>query len=103
MEIDLPEDTAITLSGIYPKDAHHATGTHVFQYVHSSFICDSQKLETTQMFTTEEWIQKMCFIYTVEHYSSIKNKDILSFSGKWMELENIVLNEIGRASCRERV
>jgi hypothetical protein len=34
---------------------------------------------------TEEWIQKMWFIYTTEYYSAIKSKDILSFAGKWME------------------
>jgi hypothetical protein len=38
---------------------------------------------------TVEWIQKMWFIYTVEYYSAMKNEDILSFAGKWMELENI--------------
>ena len=43
---------------------------------------------------TEEWIQKMWFIYTIEYYSAIKNKDILSFAGKWMELENIILSEV---------
>jgi hypothetical protein len=32
--------------------------------------------------TTEEWIQKMWFIYTVEYYYAIKNEDILSFAGK---------------------
>jgi len=32
----------------------------------------------------------MWFIYTVEYYSAIKNEDILSFAGKWMELENIL-------------
>jgi hypothetical protein len=26
-------------------------------------------------------------LYTVEYYSAIKNEDILSFAGKWMELE----------------
>jgi hypothetical protein len=41
---------------------------------------------------TEEWTQKMWFIYIMEYYSAIKNEDILSFAGKWMELENI-LNE----------
>jgi hypothetical protein len=44
--------------------------------------------------STEEWIQKMWFIYTVEYYSAIKNKDIMNFAGKWMELENIILNEV---------
>jgi hypothetical protein len=43
---------------------------------------------------TEEWIQKMWYIYTMEYYSAIKNKDTLSFSGKWMELENIILSEV---------
>ena len=43
---------------------------------------------------TEEWIQKMWFVYTVEYYSAIKNEDILSFSGKWIELENIILSEV---------
>ena len=36
----------------------------------------------------------MGFIYTREDYSAIKNKDILSFAGKWMELENIMLSEV---------
>jgi hypothetical protein len=30
----------------------------------------------------------------VEYYSAIKNKDILNFSGKWMEPENIILIEV---------
>jgi hypothetical protein len=38
---------------------------------------------------------KMCyFIYTMKYYSAIKNKDIIKFSGKWMELEKIILSEI---------
>ena len=41
----------------------------------------------------KEEIQKMWFIYTMEYYSAIKNKDIMSFAGKWMELENIILSE----------
>jgi hypothetical protein len=36
----------------------------------------------------------MWFIYTMEHYSAIKNKDILSFAGKWIELENIMPSEV---------
>ena len=30
----------------------------------------------------------------MEYYSAIKNKDILRFSGIWIELENIILNEV---------
>jgi hypothetical protein len=41
---------------------------------------------------TEEWIQKMWFIYTMGYYSAIKKEDIMSFVGIWMELENIILS-----------
>ena len=43
---------------------------------------------------TEEWMQKMWFIYTMEYYLVIKNEDIQSFAGKWMGLENIILSEV---------
>jgi hypothetical protein len=32
--------------------------------------------------STEEWIKKMWFIYTMEYYSAMKNKDIMKFAGK---------------------
>ena len=32
----------------------------------------------------------MWFIYTMKYYSAIKNEDILSFAGKWIELENLL-------------
>ena len=36
----------------------------------------------------------MCFIYTMEYYSAIKNKDIKYCVGKLMELENTILSEV---------
>ena len=30
----------------------------------------------------------------MEYYLAIKNKDILTFAGKWMELESVILREI---------
>jgi hypothetical protein len=42
----------------------------------------------------KEMFSFLIFIYTVECYSSIKNKDILSFAGKWMELENTIQSEV---------
>lgn len=34
------------------------------------------------------------YIYPMECYSAIKNKDIIIFAGKWMKLENITLSEV---------
>ena len=36
----------------------------------------------------------MWYIYTVEYYSAIKNKDIMNIAGKWIDLENIILSEV---------
>ena len=44
--------------------------------------------------STEEWIQKMWYIYTMEYYSAEKSNGILKFSGKWMELEETILSEV---------
>jgi hypothetical protein len=30
----------------------------------------------------------------MEYYSAIKNNDLMKFTGKWMELENIILSEV---------
>jgi hypothetical protein len=46
------------------------------------------------MFHNRRMDMNMWFIYTMEHYSAIKNKDILTFAGKWTELENIILSEV---------
>jgi hypothetical protein len=46
--------------------------------------------------TTDEWIKKMWYLYTMEFYAAMK-KEMLSFAGKWMELENIILSEVSLA------
>jgi hypothetical protein len=35
-------------------------------------------------------------MYTVEYYSAIKKNEIMSFAGKWMELEIITLSKISQ-------
>ena len=44
--------------------------------------------------STEEWMQKMVYIYTMEYYSAIRNNEFMKFLGKWMELGNIILSEV---------
>ena len=86
MGIVLPQNTAIPLLGTFLKEVplyHKDTCSTMF-----NFICNSQKnYKQPRCFSTEEWIQKMWFIYIMEYYAAIKNKDIMSFAGKWMGLE----------------
>jgi hypothetical protein len=44
--------------------------------------------------STKEWIQKMWYIYTMEHYSAFKNNEFIKFLDKWMYLEDITLSEV---------
>ena len=44
---------------------------------------------------TDEWV-KMSYIYTVEYYSAIKKNEIMPFAATWMQLEIIILSEIGQ-------
>jgi hypothetical protein len=46
--------------------------------------------------TTDEWFKKMWYLYTMEFYSATKKNEILLFSGKWLELEDIILSEVSQ-------
>jgi hypothetical protein len=41
-------------------------------------------------------IKKVWHLYMMEFYSAMKKNEILSFSSKWMELENIILSEVSQ-------
>ena len=44
--------------------------------------------------STEEWIKKMWYIYTMEYYSAIKKDEILPLAATWMDLEILILSEV---------
>jgi hypothetical protein len=46
--------------------------------------------------TTNECIKKMWYLYTMEFYSARKKNEMLSFLGKWMKLENIIVSEVSQ-------
>jgi hypothetical protein len=39
-------------------------------------------------------IKKMWYLYRMEFYSATKKSEILTVTGKWMELEKIILREV---------
>jgi hypothetical protein len=76
----LPEDQAIPLLSIYPKDAP---------------TCNKDvSWKEPRCSSSEERIQKMWYIYTIEYYAAIKNNKFMKFLDKWMYLEDIILSEV---------
>jgi hypothetical protein len=69
----LPEDPAIPLLGIYPEYIPTCNkDTCSTMFIAALFIIASTWKEP-RCPSTEEWIQKMWYIYTMEYYSDIKN------------------------------
>jgi hypothetical protein len=54
-------------------------------------------METGKMPHYDKWVKKMWYLYTMEFYSAPKKNEILSFTSKWMELENIILSKFSKA------
>ena len=46
--------------------------------------------------STDKWIKKLWYIYTVEYYSAIKRKEIGSFVETWMDLETVIQTEVNQ-------
>ena len=44
--------------------------------------------------STDEWIKKLWFIYTMEYYVATRKNEIWLFVATWMELESVMLSEI---------
>jgi hypothetical protein len=93
----LPYDPAIPLLGIHPKecDTGYSRGTCISMLI--AVLFTTAKLHNQPRCpTTDEWIKKMWYLYTMEFYSAMKN-EMLSFASKWMELENIIPSEVSQA------
>ena len=39
---------------------------------------------------TEDWIEKMWYIYTMEYYSAIKKNKTMPFAATWMDLQILI-------------
>ena len=46
--------------------------------------------------SVDEWIRKLCYIYTMEYYSAIENSTCESVLRRWMKLEPIIQSEVSQ-------
>ena len=95
MGTNLPYDPAIPHLGIYPK-GQKQTNPCISMFIAVQFTI-AKLWSQPRCPSTDEWITKLREMYTMEFYSAIKKDNITSFTGKWMELENIMLPEISQS------
>jgi hypothetical protein len=83
----------ISLLSIHPKkyESAYNKGTCIPIFIAVLFTI-AKLWKQPRCLTTDEWIKKIWYLYIIEFYSATKKNEILSFAGKWMELENITLS-----------
>ena len=87
------EDPAIPLLGINPDVPTCNNDTCSTMFIAALFII-ARIWKEPRCPSTEEWIHKVWYIYTMEYYSAIRNNEFMKFLGKWMDLEDIILSEV---------
>ncbi|MFX3847650.1 hypothetical protein ACJBSL_11145, partial [Streptococcus suis] len=86
---------AIPLLGIYPEKTTTRKDTCTPMFI-SALFAIAKTCKQPKCPSTEEWIQKMWSIYTMEYYSAIKKNEIPAFFATWMDLEIIMLSEVSQ-------
>jgi hypothetical protein len=97
LKIKLLYDTAILLLGIHLEECKSGYNEDTCTPMFIATLFTIAKLwKQPRSPTTNKWIKKMWYLYTMEFYSAIKKNQILLFTGKWMELKNIILSEVNQ-------
>jgi hypothetical protein len=100
LDIVLLEDPAIPVLGIYadnvPTENKDTCST---MFIAALFII-ARSWKEPRCPSTEEWKQKIWYIYTMQYYSPINKNEFMKFPGKWMDLEGII-PELGNPITKE--
>ena len=89
----------IPLLGIYPEENKIERDTRIPLFIAALFTI-ARTWKQPRCLSTDEWIKKFWYIYTMEYYSAIKrNSSNESVLMRWMNLEPIIQSEV---SQRER-
>ena len=75
----LPEDPVISLLGIYPEDSPAWNKDTCSTLFIAALFIIARSWKKPRCPSTEDWIQKMWYIYTMEYYWAIKNNEYMKF------------------------
>ena len=90
-----PYDPAILLLGIYPEETKIEKDTCIPLFIAALFTI-ARTWKQPRYPSTDEWIKKLWYIYTMEYYSAIKRNAFESVLLRWMNLEPILQSEVSQ-------
>ena len=85
----------ITLLDIYPEKTIIQKNTCNPMFIAALFTI-ARSWKQPKCPSTEEWIKKLWYIYTMEYYSAIKRNEIGSFVETWVDLESVIQSEVSQ-------
>ena len=95
LNIELPYDPAIPLLGMYLDKTFIEKDPCTPIFIAAQFTT-AMTWKQPKCPSTDEWIKKMWYIYTMEYYSTIKKNKIMAFAATWMQLETLILSEVSQ-------
>ena len=95
LKIELPYDPAIPLLGIYPEKTIIQKESCTPMFIAALFTT-ARTWKQPKCPSTDEWINKMWHIYTMEYYSAIKRNEIELFVERGMDLESVIQSEVSQ-------
>ena len=95
LEIELPYDPAIPLLGIHTEETRSQRDTSTTMFIAGLFII-ARTWKQPRCPSSDKWIRKLWYIYTMEYYSAIKKNSFESVLMRWMKLEPTVLSEVSQ-------
>ena len=89
LDIKPPYDPAFPLLGIYPEESKIEKDICTPMSTSGQFTIAKTWMQT-RCPSTDEWIKKLWYIYTMVYYSAIKTNAFESILIRWMNLEPFI-------------
>ena len=96
----MPYDSTIPLLSIDTEETRTERDTCTPMFIAALFII-ARTWKQPRCPSADEWIRKLCYIYTMEYYSAIKKNTFESVLIRWMKLKPIIQSEVSQKETHQ--
>ena len=99
---NLPYDSAIPFLGIHPEKPVIWKDTGIPMFTAALFTI-TKTWKQSKCPSTEEWIKRIRYIYTMGYYIAPEKNEMISFITTQMDLEIVILNDLCKTEKYHKV